>query len=151
MNRSNKVLIGILIGIGLIVLAGFMIAVQWQEPQYRPGESAEDVVYNYLLAVQKEDYQRAYGYLDPYAKDFPSRISFEQYNYKWMPSNRGRGSFEIEIIEQDALAAKAVVHIVNTYGGSFFDTDYSSSDYRIEMRKVRGNWRLTSFSRCYDC
>ena len=38
MKTSDKVLIGILVGIVLIVVAGFVIALSWIEPQYQNRE-----------------------------------------------------------------------------------------------------------------
>jgi hypothetical protein len=75
MKSTDKFLIGIVVGIVLLVVAAFVITLARPEPTYQVEGTPESVAHNYLLALQKEDYQRAYGYLSPTLKGYPVRLS----------------------------------------------------------------------------
>jgi hypothetical protein len=63
--RQDRFLTGILIFIGLLVILAvslFFIRQRGQQ-SYGPEDTPDGVVRNYILALQKEDYPRAYTYL----------------------------------------------------------------------------------------
>jgi hypothetical protein len=150
MKKSDRVLIGILVGIALIVLAGFVIALRWTEPDYRTGPAPEDIAYNYMLAIQKEDYAKAYSYLYPYGTNYPDTLS-EFKKAGWTPYSSPSGSIQIESVEKSTLVTTVVIRVVNSAGGSFFNTDYSSSDYKIELKSQGSQWKISDFNTCWDC
>jgi hypothetical protein len=73
MKSTDRFLIGIVVGIILLVVAAFVVTLTRPEPTYQ----AEDVAHNYLLALQEEDHQRAYGYLSPTLEGYP--VSVERF------------------------------------------------------------------------
>lgn len=61
----DRFLVGILIGIGVLVAAALILFFNRQSQlSYVDESTPEGVTRNYLLALQRNDYERAYNYLD---------------------------------------------------------------------------------------
>src|SRR3972149_11028820 len=62
--KQDRFLMGILIFIGVLVVAALALFFFRQGSQvYGTEDTPEGVIRNYALALQKQDYQRAYSYL----------------------------------------------------------------------------------------
>ena len=78
MMKQDRFLMSILGFIGLLVIVALVLFFTRQEPQsYRSDETPEGVVWNYILAIQNEDFKRAYGYLQDADKK-PGYAAFQQ-------------------------------------------------------------------------
>jgi len=76
--KQDRFLIVILGVIGLLVVVALVLFFARQEPQtYMAEDVPEGVVHNYILALQKEDFKRAYGYLQE-AEWKPAYTVFQQ-------------------------------------------------------------------------
>ena len=71
MNSTDKFLIGIVAGIVILVVVVFLVVLFRPEPEYREEDSPESVVHNYLLALQKDDFERALSYIATNIKHAP--------------------------------------------------------------------------------
>lgn len=60
MKNTDKMLIAIVIGIVLLVVIALAITLTRPEPTYQAEDNPEGITHNYLLALQKKDYERAY-------------------------------------------------------------------------------------------
>lgn len=79
--KQDKFLIGILAGIAVLVAAALMIFFLRQESVvYGPEDTPEGVIHNYVLALEKGDYNRAYGYL----ADLDYRPTFTVYRQAFL-------------------------------------------------------------------
>ena len=72
MKSTDRFLIGIVIGVVVLVIAAFGVAFLGPKPAYQSDDTPEGVAHNYLLAIQREDYARAYGYLSPDLRGYPA-------------------------------------------------------------------------------
>ncbi len=62
--KQDRFLLGILIFIGVLVVAALGLFFIRQDSQvYVADDSPDNIIRNYALALQKQDYQRAYTYL----------------------------------------------------------------------------------------
>ena len=62
--KQDRFLVGILIFIGLLVVAALALFFIRKDTQvYAADDTPDHIVPNYVLAVQKQDFQRAYNYL----------------------------------------------------------------------------------------
>jgi hypothetical protein len=151
MKTSDKVLIGILTGIILVVVVGFVIAFRWTEPEYRTENTPEAVAYNYVLALQKEDEFNAFQGLYSHGGKFPGTLAKFKMDQHWSPRIFD-GSIEISFVSSNATNATVVVKVIRSDTGSFFNTEYTTNDYRVELRQKQNEWKILSFERCYqDC
>lgn len=66
MIRQDRFLLGILVGIGLLVILAVGLSFSRQGAvSYGPEDTPEGVFQNYIIAIGKGDYERAFGYVAP--------------------------------------------------------------------------------------
>ncbi len=63
MKGTDKFLVGIVAGVLFIVIAAVVVVVRRPPPSYKEENTAEGTAHNYLLALQQQDYSRAYTYI----------------------------------------------------------------------------------------
>src|SRR3990172_5492308 len=62
--KQDRFLTGILIGIGVLVIAALAVFITRKDTQtYVSDDTPEGIVHNYVVAVLEKDYEKAYGYL----------------------------------------------------------------------------------------
>ncbi|MBI3741335.1 MAG: hypothetical protein HY257_06220 [Chloroflexi bacterium] len=147
MKSSDRFLIGIVGGIAILVIAAFVAVLTQPAPGYRADDSPEGVVNNYLLALQKDDYARAYGYLSPRLRGYPKSVDafkrdIERNSYQF-DSAATAASF--------ALAPSRVTDDVATVGvtetrfqtGVLFFSSESEIKFDVELRRENSAWKIT--------
>ena len=58
MKNTDKFLIGIVVSIILLVVIVFAVVLTRPEPAYQTDDTASGVAHNYLLAIQREEFER---------------------------------------------------------------------------------------------
>ena len=71
MKSSDRFLMVIIIGIVLLAAGAFALTLSRHEPAYQSDDTPEGVAHNYLLALLKEDFSLAYGYLSLTLDSYP--------------------------------------------------------------------------------
>jgi hypothetical protein len=155
MIRSDRFLVGIVAGAAVLVVAALVVAVRAPEADYRAGVEPEDIAFNYILAVDRQDYERAYGYVAPSVPGYP--ITVEQFIDDLKGSTEVDAGTTTTTVEDASIAGdRAVVTLVHTTfreGGLFESTEYS---YHVEARLERRpeGWRMIDadmfWSRCWN-
>ncbi len=139
--KQDRFLIWILIGIAiLIVLAlGLFFARQGQQ-DYRTGNSPEDVVFNYVLAVTNKDYQKAYGYLAD-LDNKPTYEKFRQSFFNGMVSPSGVG---VDVGSAEIGGDMATVEMSLIYSPEDpFSSGYRNTDH-AQLVLQNGQWKINS-------
>ena len=139
--KQDRFLTGILAGIGVLILLALVLFLVRQDDtkEYRVDASPEATVYNYVLAITNDDYQKAYSYLAE-KEHKPSYEQFRQsfFNGNVSPDNVGVDVGTAEISEDDALVNLSLVYTPNDP----FSGGYSSTD-RAQLIRQNGEWKLT--------
>jgi len=137
--KQDRFLLGILVGIGVLVIVALGLFFTRQDTQeYVSDDTPEGVVHNYSLAVYREDYEKAYGYLGD-AKNKPTFSEFQTpfFNHYVDPRNVG-----LEIGESKIAGEEAFVTLYLIYNTS----DPFSSSYRgtetAHLERQNGEWKL---------
>ena len=74
--KQDRFLTGILIGIGVLIIAALAVFFVRKDSQtYVPDDVPEGVVHNYVVAVLNKDYEKAYGYL----ADLDNKPTYEEF------------------------------------------------------------------------
>ncbi len=138
--KQDRFLTGILIGIGLLILAALAIFFVRQDKQtYVSDDAPEGVVHNYVLAVINKDYEKAYGYL----ADIENKPTFDEFRQAFAvgrvnPSNAGIRIGKAEITGD---TASVEVDMIYTPGDPF------SSGYNnvgsAQLLKQNGMWKIS--------
>ena len=136
--KQDPFLAGILIGIGaLIIVAVALFLARAQDVSYGDETTPEGVIQNYVLALYKQDLQRAYGYL----ADQPGKPTYEQFvrsflNYALTGDETLR--LDTTTIEGD----EAYVRIALVYRGDPFSGGWENNDVgRLVLQD--GAWKIS--------
>ena len=139
--KQDRFLIGILVFIGLLVAAALVLYfVQPQTASYQPDDTPEGVVYNFALAVQNRDVERAYSYLADL--DYkPTESAFRQAILNGYLYTDG---YALQVEETQMLDADEAWVIVNIHylSSGPFDSGWSSQDH-AELVRQNGVWKIS--------
>ncbi len=138
--KQDRFLLGILVGIALLIIISLAVFFIRQDPlTYVADDTPEGVVRNYVIAIYKRDYQKAYGYLAE-DKDKPNYDSFRESFINGMVYPEGAG-IEIGSVEKTA-EGEAVVSVSVVYrSGDPFSSGYRNTD-RAVLINQGGGWKL---------
>jgi hypothetical protein len=140
--RQDRFLIAILSGIALLIVVALAVFFSRRTSiEYGNEDSPAGIVQNYLVALQKQDYQRAYEYLSNETYK-PDSFRFQQD----MIMRRGEiGRTSLEIGEATTSGAQAMVQltILRVQSGIFGDTFRNTEAARLVQEN--GKWKIISF------
>ena len=148
MRKPDRFLIAIVAGVVLLVVMVFVIAqTQSGRPSYQPDDAPESVVHNYLLALQLEDYERAYGYLSPGlpghpadAEEFRGDIRNHQGRFSDLDDDISLAVESVKIIGDEARVS---VRRTRFHEGGLFDSGQYTSDFDMTLRRTDDGWKIS--------
>ena len=141
--KQDRFLLGILIGIGVLILAALAVFFFRQNRQTFGSETTPDgVVHNYILAVLNGNYQKAYGYL----ADLENKPSYDNFRRSFAtgsvnPSNAGVTIGKTDVTGEDATVE---VNTMNTQNDPF-SPEYNNTG-SADLVKQNGGWKILSMS-----
>jgi hypothetical protein len=140
--KQDRFLMGILIFIGVLVtvaLAVFFIRKDAQQV-YGPEDTPEGVIRNYALALQNQDYERAYGYL----ADKSGRPTYENFRRSFITAQLDVSSNAVQVGSVQFINSnEASVNVSVLFAGSGpFNQGWSSTENASLIRQADG-WKLT--------
>ncbi len=135
--KQDKFLLAIVIGIGIIAVAVVALTLARRNDQYRTDETPEAIVQNYILALQKKDYERAYALL----ADKPHQPDFDTFRQDMIiaHSSLNNSVFRLELL--DSNETSAVVTIIQSQNGMI--ESYRSDETARLVQQPEG-WRIES-------
>lgn len=137
--KQDRFLIGILVGIGILVIVALTLFFTRQDNQeYVADDVPEGVVHNYVLAIFREDYEKAYSYLAE-SDTKPTYNEFRQafFNQYVNPDNAG-----LELGETEIAGNEANVTVYLIYNPSDpFSSSYRNTD-TARLERQNGQWKL---------
>lgn len=159
MKGTDRFLIAIVAGIALLVGAVLAIALlRPHEPGYRTDSTPEGVAHNYLLALQLEDYERAYTYLSSTLPGYPEDTA--AFGHDVREHRRSFGHYDDDVslaVEsshvQDGRADVEVRRTVHFRGGPLDSGQYSST-FDMTLRLDGQEWKVSDsdyyWARCWQ-
>jgi hypothetical protein len=148
MKNTDKFLIGIVIGVILLVVVAFGIALTRPGPTYQPEDTPEGVVHNYLLALRQEEYERAYGYLSPDLNGYPKSIeSFIEYiqdhSYRFQLDEE-TVALDVNSVDVRGNIAEVTVQETQFHQGGLFDSGESKSMFELKLKQDTSSkeWKI---------
>jgi hypothetical protein len=152
MKGADKFLIGIVAGIVLLVGAVLVVVLlRPSQPSYQPDDTPEGVAHNYLLALQLEEHERAYGYLSPTLPGYPDDLeAFERdvednrWSFGYFDDSV---SLAVESSDVSGDRAEIVVRRTQFRRGGLFDSGQYSSTFDMTLRREAGAWKITESDR----
>jgi hypothetical protein len=138
--KQDRFLVGILIFIGLLVIAALVLFFVRQDVQvYSADDTPEGVIRNYALALQKQDFQRAYGYL----ADEDNKPTYEAFRRAFLTNILDVSSNALQVGNVQYISGdEATVSLTVLYaGGGPFSQGWSSTDTATLVQQD-GGWKL---------
>ena len=148
MKKTDKTLIGIVAGVILLVVVAFGVALSKPKPTYQAEDTPEGVAFNYLFALQQEDYERAYGYLSPAIKGYPRNaeaFADDIRDSSWTFSRLSDSSTSVEIESAKLNGKRADVTMLETrfYEGDLFNSGTYTYGFEVTLRQdENGVWKI---------
>ncbi len=140
--KEDRFLLVILAGIGVLVLAALGLFYFRQQGQdYGPEDTPEGVLRNYILALENEDYPRAYSYLHQ-APNMPDSGQFQK---AFLNQRVDTTNAAIQIGEARVNAGVAILPlvIIHPSSGPFSEGYRETVNGQLE-RNAAGEWKISS-------
>ena len=139
--KQDRFLTGILIGIGVLIVAALVVFFTRQNQGTYVSESTpEGVVHNYVLAILRKDYQKAYGYL----ADLDNKPTFSEFRQAFAVGRISPSSNGIKIGAASITGDDATVEVNMVYAPS---DPFSSGDNPVgnaQLVRQGGAWKISS-------
>ncbi|MCP4139916.1 MAG: DUF4878 domain-containing protein [Chloroflexi bacterium] len=135
--KNDRFLTVILVVIALLVVVSLsLFFIRQDSATYLAEDTPSSIVHNYILAIEKGEYERAYGYLAE--KELkPSYAEFEQ-NFLFYDNNTGYQIGETAIAGN---TASVEVTIMEGSGGFLFERHYDYVE-NAGLSKENGEWKI---------
>jgi hypothetical protein len=138
--KQDRFLTGILIGIAVLIVVALAVFFSRKDGNlnYIADDTPEGVVQNYVVALHKRDFDKAYGYL----ADLENKPTQEQFHQSFLNHNVDPANAGVEIGETEIMGESASVSLGVVYGQSDpFSNGYRNTDYAQLVRK-NGAWKI---------
>ena len=140
--KTDKFLIGIVAGIiVLVVVAVVVVLARGQNEEYMADDTPEGVAHNYFLAIQRKDFDKAYGYLSDEIEEKPNLDEFIA-----SVDSQNETALKLGRTTIDNDRARVELSITNYYGGGPFDSGrYTNRETAYLRQDANGNWKIFEF------
>ena len=139
--KQDRFLAGILIGIGVLIIAALIVFFSRENKQtYGPEDTPEGVVHNYVLAVLNKDYPKAYTYL----ADMVNKPSYDTFRHSFATGSINPASAGVKIGNAQVTGEDATVDVslVNTPSDPF--STGTNNVGVAQLVRQNGTWKISS-------
>ncbi len=146
--KQDRFLLVILIVIALLTAAALAVFFLRQDAgqEYGSEETPEGVVRNYLLALQKGDIERAYGYLS----EAGGKPSLERFRQAALNGPMEIARVAALIGETRQSGGDAVVEMTMIHGGNGpFEDSYLEPGRAVLQQDASGAWKISNMPYAY--
>ena len=139
--KQDRFLLGILAGIGLLIVLSIVLFFIRREPQaYGLDDTPEGVVRNYVLAIQKEDFDRAYTYI----YDEENKPNLAKFTQSFLLEGRYPANTSVQLGETSITGTKARVEVTIIYSSNDpFDRTWDENNSAL-LTQQNGEWRIVT-------
>lgn len=146
MQNSTKFLMGIVAGMVLLIAVTFLVVLRRSEPTYQDDNSPGGAAYNYLLAIQNQDYDKAFTYIPtlyPHPKDAEEMAYTIERADVWRFDIDSDFSLAVESVDMRG-DDRAIITVRKTtfYNTDLFGSGQSSTTFPLTMRLVEDRWKV---------
>src|SRR6185436_12495470 len=144
--KQDRFLTGILIGIGVLVLAALAVFFTRRDTQtYVADDTPEGVVHNYVVAVLEKDYEKAYGYL----ADLENKPTYDEFRNAFVTGALNPANSGVDVGKSEITGDDAYVEVAMIYNPSDpFSTGYRDVQRAILVKQGEA-WKISSMPTYY--
>jgi hypothetical protein len=138
-DRFLLVLLGVILA--LIVLALALFFTRQQSLDYVADDSPQGVVHNYVIALLKKDYEKAYSYL----YEDPKKPSLETFKTAFVSRQLDPSAVSVEIGDMQQGERQVTVNLLILHSGTDpFSSGYNEQASATLVLTKKGEWKLSS-------
>lgn len=140
--KQDRFLIAIVSVVVLLVIAAVTVFFLRSGKQtYRPDDTPQGIVYNYLLALERGDYQRAFGYL----ADDQNKGTFDDFQNAYLTQQRSIANIAVNIGSADRTGDKATVILTLVHSGNGpFGGGWRETGTAVLTQDLSGEWKISN-------
>lgn len=139
--KQDRFLTGILIGIGILVVAALAVFFTRRDTQTYVSEDApEGVVHNYVLALLNRDYEKAYGYL----ADLENKPTYPEFRQQFLNGYINPENVALDIGGAEISDDTASVDVTQIYNPGDPFSSGSRDAQRAILVQQNGAWKISS-------
>ncbi len=146
LQSVDRWLLGIVGGAVVLVVVALAVALSRAAPEYREGSEPDDIVFNYLLAIQRDDFDRAYSYLSPDLPGYPDSARAMRADLRRSGFSETDSSYAIIDTVVRGDQATVTVRETRVAPGGLFGSSQFSSTFTMDLQRTDAGWRLVSGS-----
>ncbi len=158
LKYKDKFLSVIVVGAVLLTVIAFAVVLLRPKPEYQSENTPAGIAHNYLLALEKRNYERAYKYLAPSLQGRPDSVDeFYENIENYSRSFRLDSDVTVQVESESIFKPSAVVIIRETRfdGGGIFDSNQTTDTFRMKLRlDDNEEWRVIDsdyyFASCWQ-
>ncbi len=141
MVKDRFLLIILIVITGLAVLAVGLFFLRQGQQDYGPDDTPQGVVRNYVVALGKKDFQRAYAYL----REGQGKPDFDRFRQDFLARQLDISGTAVQIGETQPSGADVIVslQVIHSGGGPFGDV-YRESSSGVVTKDAAGAWKIVS-------
>jgi hypothetical protein len=140
--KQDRFLIAVVSVILVLIIASLTIFFLRNDKQtYRPEDTPQGIVYNYLLALERSDYQRAFEYI----VDEENKGTFDEFQDAYLAQQRAISTIAISIGSTDRTGDKAAVTLyLNHSGNGPFGSGWRETGTAVLTQNPTGEWKISN-------
>jgi hypothetical protein len=145
MRSIDKLLVGFVAGIVMLVATVFFMEFNQPAATYYQGTEPMDVAHNYLFALQQGDYERAYAQLSSQLPSYPQDLQMFVRQVRNEPyAFPLEEEIALSVHSADVLETWARVEVRESrfYNKGPFSSSSYSSKFHLELELVEGVWKI---------
>jgi hypothetical protein len=152
--KASRFLFAIAVGV-VILVAALLISVllRFNMSPYQAEDTPEGVARNYLLALQRKDYERAYHYLSTTLSGYPANVEQFASDIEQLASDVNRPPYDVNWYREDVALTvgptwlsgdEAGVTVVRTRigSGNLVGGEPDTFTFYMGLRRENGVWKI---------
>lgn len=149
MSGSDRSLALIVAGVVVLVVAALAAVRLRPEPAYRDADTPEGVTHDYLLAMERQEWSRAYGYLSPGLPCYPesAEVFVDDVTEQGFVRDFENVELRVEGASVEGDVALVTVQETRYWTGGLFDSGQSTSDFEVKLQREADGWKIVRADR----
>ena len=137
--KSDRFLTSILIGIGVLVVAALALFFIRQGGQdYVTDDTPTGVTHNFILALIRSDYDRAYGYMS----ESTTKPTLDQFRVSFLASQSNLTDVSVQVGSADIAGSTANVTVILIYSSGNLFNGANRQPQTGQLTLQDGSWKI---------
>jgi hypothetical protein len=139
--KSDRFLTLILIGIGVLAVAALaLFFIRQGSQEYADDSTPEGVTHNFILALLRSDYTRAY----PYLSESETKPTLDQFRTSILNNQSGFADVSVQVGSAEVAGNTANVNVTLIYSSGNLFNSASRQPQTAQLTLQNGSWKVVN-------